>query len=117
MEKAKVYLFTSPTCPHCPPAKRFMQNFKSTRDDCDFIELSTITEEGQKKAEHFDVMSVPTFIIKGPGYNGNIGLRGVQSNDSMNKYIDIALGKRSIEEPKKEKKPLELNIGKIKIKF
>ncbi len=117
MEKAKVYLFTSPTCPHCPPAKKFMQNFKSTRDDCDFIELSTMDHEGQRKAEQFDVMSVPTFIVKGPGYNGNIGLRGVQSNDSMNKYIDIALGKRSLDEQKKEKKPLEFKIGRLKIKF
>jgi predicted DsbA family dithiol-disulfide isomerase len=117
MKKAKIYLFTSPTCPHCPPAKKFMQNFKSSRDDMDFQEFSTITAEGQKKADQYDIMSVPTFIIRGPGYQGNIGLRGVQSAESMNKYIDIALGKRSLEEPKKEKKPLEFNIGRIKIKF
>jgi len=117
MEKAKVYLFTSPTCPHCPPAKKFINNFKATREDFDFIDMSTMTSEGQKFAEKFNVMSVPTFIIKGPGYDGNIGLRGIQSNDSMNKYIDIALGKRSLEESKKEKKSFELNIGKIKIKF
>ena len=53
MEKAKVYLFTSPTCPHCPSAKKFINNFKATREDFDLIELSTITPEGQKKAEHF----------------------------------------------------------------
>jgi predicted DsbA family dithiol-disulfide isomerase len=117
MEKAKVYLFTSPMCPHCPPAKKFIQNFKSTRDDFDLIELSTITHEGQKKAEQFDVMSVPTFIIRGPGYNGNIGLQGVQSTEVMNKYIDVALGKRSLEEPKKEKKPFEIKIGRIHITF
>ncbi len=117
MEKAKVYLFTSPTCSHCPSAKKFIHNFKFTRDDFDLIEYSTITEEGQKKAEHFDVMSVPTFIVKGPGYNGNIGLRGIQSNDVMNKYLDIVLGKRSIEDPKKEKKPLEIKIGKFRLMF
>jgi predicted DsbA family dithiol-disulfide isomerase len=101
MVKATVYLFTSPTCPHCPGAKRFIQDFKKTRDDFNLIELSTMTHEGGKKAAHFDVMSVPTFIIIGPGYDGNIGLRGVQSNNSMNKYLDIALGKRSIDEPNK----------------
>lgn len=114
MEKAKVYLFTSPTCPHCPSAKRFIHSFKSVRDDFDLIEYSTITKEGQKKARQFDVMSVPTFIIKGPGYNGNIGFRGVQSNGSMNKYIDVALGKNSIEESKTEKKPFGFRIGKLR---
>jgi protein-disulfide isomerase len=100
MVKATVYLFTSPTCPHCPSAKRFIQDFKSTRDDFNLMELSTMTHDGGKKAAHFEVMSVPTFIIRGPGYNGNIGLKGVQSSSSMNKYLDIALGKRSIDEPK-----------------
>jgi predicted DsbA family dithiol-disulfide isomerase len=117
MEKAKVYLFTSPTCPHCPSAKRFIHDFKKVRDDFYLIELSTATNVGQRKAKQFDVMSVPTFIIKGPGYNGNIGLKGAQSDKEMNKYIDIALGIKSLEEPKKERKPLEFKIGRFKIKF
>jgi len=124
MDKAKVYLFTSPTCPSCPPAKQFMQRFRQQRDDFDYAEFSTSTHEGSKKAEHYDVMAVPTFIIKGPGYPGNIGLRGLQSEAVMNKYLDVALGKRRLEdsdsgatERKAERKPLELKIGKLKIRF
>jgi glutaredoxin len=121
MEKAKVYLFTSPTCPHCPPAKKFMQSFKSIRDDFDFIELSTASDEGHRKAEKYDVMSVPTYIIVGTGHPTPIGLRGVQNNTTMNKYLDIAVGKKSIEDYRKptfrEKFKDGLKIGKLKIKF
>ncbi len=92
MTRAKIYLFTSPTCPSCPPAKNFMSEFKKERDDAVFSEYSTITSEGRKLARKFNVMSVPTFIIIGPGYPTPIGLRGIQSTKSMNKYIDMSLG-------------------------
>jgi len=101
MEKAKVYLFTSPTCPHCPSAKKFAEEFKKTRDDFQLIDMSMATREGEKAAKKYDVMSVPTFIIKGSGYPGRIGLAGMQSNESMNKYLDIALGIKSLEDFKK----------------
>ena len=78
MEKAIVYLFTSPTCPNCPAAKRFIRDFRKERSDFVLKELSTATHEGSKKARKFGVMSVPTFIIKGPGYPQPIGLKGVQ---------------------------------------
>jgi len=93
-----VYLFTSPTCPHCPAAKRFINKFKKTREDFVLIDVSTATRNREKLAKKFGVMSVPTFIIRGPGYPRNIGLSGVQSEDSMNKFIDLAVGLKSEEE-------------------
>ncbi len=99
MVKAKVMLFTSPTCPHCPAAKNFMKEYSKKRGDITYIEYSTATREGHKKAQKYNVMSVPTFIIKGPGFDP-IGLRGLQSEKIMDKYIDIALGKKTLEEKK-----------------
>ncbi len=99
MEKAKVYLFTSPTCPHCPPAKKFIHEFKKKRKDFILIELSTMTGEGRRMAKKFNVMSTPTFIIKGPNYPTPIGLRGLQSEKSMNKYLDLSYGIEPEEEP------------------
>jgi protein-disulfide isomerase len=98
MEKSTVYLFTSPTCPHCPPAKKFIHEFKKTRDDFVLKDLSTMTSEGARLAKKFEVMSVPTFIIAGPGYPYPIGLKGVQSKEVMDKYLDISQGKRAVEE-------------------
>jgi len=98
MSRAKVYLFTSPTCPHCPAAKEFIRGFKKTRDDFVLVDASVATRNGEKLAKKFDVMSVPTFVIRGPGYPRNIGLSGLQSEESMNKYIDLALGNISEED-------------------
>ncbi len=119
MQKATVYLFTSPTCPYCPAAKSFIREFKKTRNDFVLKELSTATPEGRKQAQKFGVMSVPTFIIKGPGYPHLIGLRGVQSAAAMNKYLDMSYG--SYEEEQKpslrEKLREGIKLGKIRIRF
>jgi predicted DsbA family dithiol-disulfide isomerase len=119
MEKAIVYLFTSPTCPGCPPAKRFIHEFKKTRDDFILKELSTATHEGSKKARKFGIMAVPTFVIKGPEYPQPIGLRGLQSTRSMNKYIDLSygIGKEEKKISLREKFKEGIKIGKIRIKF
>ena len=117
MQKAKIYLFTSPTCPHCPAAKQFMDKFKKERDDFVYHELSTAIRQNQVKAHKFNVTSVPTFIIQGPGYPSPIGLRGTQNTDTMNKYIDLALGNRSLDENQKSRKSRGIKIGKFRIKF
>ncbi len=121
MEKAKVMLFTSPTCPHCPHAKKFINNFKSERSDFELIEYSTLSHDGEKAAQKYDVMSVPTFIIKGPGFPDPIGLRGTQTSEVMHKYIDIALGNKTLDDFKKptlkEKLATGIKLGPIKIRF
>jgi len=96
--KSKVYLFTSPTCPNCPPAKEFIRKFMKERNDFTLEEISTISPDGERKARKFEVMSVPTFIIIGKGYPHPIGLRGNQSFKSMNKYLDLSYGKEVKEE-------------------
>ena len=111
MNQSKLYLFTSPTCPHCHSARALMEKFKKEREDYIFKELSTATSEGQKQAQKFGIMSVPTFIIKGPGYPEPIGLRGLQSKESLNKYLDLSYG---IKEKKVERRGFK--IGKFKIK-
>jgi len=98
MEKSKVYLFTSPTCPNCPPAKEFIRKFMKERDDFIFEEISTASRDGERKARKYNVMSVPTFIIIGKGYPQPIGLMGNQSSKSMNKYLDLSYGKIEIRE-------------------
>ena len=90
--KATVMLFTSPTCQHCPAAKRIMSEFVNEREDFEYKELSTSSKEGSRKAKKFGVMSVPTFLITGPAIEDIIGLRGVQSKNTLNRKIDEALG-------------------------
>ena len=89
MNKPKVYLFTSPTCPSCHPAKKFIHEFKKKRDDFVLYEMMTNTSQGQKKAQEFRIRGVPTFIILGDGYPDPIGLVGVQNSKTMNKYLNF----------------------------
>lgn len=119
MEKAKVYLFTSPTCPNCPPAKKFMENFKGQRDDFVYHDISTASPKGQRQAQNFGIRSVPTFVIKGPGYPDPIGLVGVQSDKSMNKYLDVSLGLREVEEKKSLRDKLRegIKLGPLRIRI
>ena len=121
MEKAKLYVFTSPTCPHCPAAKEIARKVKSGRDDFDLLEMSTASHEGQKKAKKFGIQSVPTIIINGNGYKDKIGLVGVQSERTLNKYLDIATGKKTVEEAeeeyKKSKSSIEFKLFNLNIKL
>lgn len=98
---ATAIVFTSTTCPHCPAAKKALLDVKSLRDDVETHILQTNTPQGQRLAQKFNVMSVPTFIFYGPGHEAPIGLVGSQSNETLHKYIDIALGKRELKTEKK----------------
>jgi len=100
MEKANVKLFTSPTCPHCKPAREMMEHFAREEKDYTYKEYSMAKKEGHLEAEKLGVVRVPTFIISGPGYDELIGLTGQQKEEAINKYIDIALGKAQVKENK-----------------
>ncbi|MBN1386583.1 hypothetical protein JW968_06460 [Candidatus Woesearchaeota archaeon] len=90
--KSKMMIFTSPTCPNCPPAKKVAQELRKERDDFDLIELSTMSPEGIAEAGRLGIRSVPTFIISGPGFPELIGLQGQQDKKVLNKYLDKSLG-------------------------
>ena len=120
MAKATIYLFSSPTCPHCPPAKAFAEDYVKSRDDVSLIQLNTATHEGQRKAASFNIMSVPTFIIKGDNYPENIGLKGIQSKKTMDKYVDIATGKKDLKKEQSKRSTREkkiFKVGPFKFKF
>ncbi|MBT3463647.1 hypothetical protein HOD20_06250 [archaeon] len=114
MEKAHVEVFTSPTCPHCPSAKKIAKEVCDKREDVKFLETSTMTSKGSKRAQKFDVRGVPTLIITGPGTNERIGYVGTPSKDSLNNMINIALGK---EKWKEKKSILDKISKKLKINF
>ncbi len=94
MEPATVLLFTSMTCPHCPQAKQALERVKEQRDDAEIHNLMTHNPQAQQLAKRFNVMSVPTFIIYGPGHESPMGLVGGQADETLHKYIDIAIGKK-----------------------
>lgn len=92
MAKAKLYVFTSPTCPHCPMAKELAKKAANERDDVVYMDVMSGSHAAEKLFKKFDVASVPTIIITGLEYPSNIGLRGAQSVPTLHKYINMALG-------------------------
>jgi small redox-active disulfide protein 1 len=103
MEQSKIEVFTSPTCPHCPSAKQLAQEVSKGRDDVRVIEQSTATAEGVKKAQHYNIMTVPTILVTGPATNEVFGFQGTPSRTKLVEAIEMSLGKREIpnNEPKK----------------
>ena len=94
-------LFTSKTCPNCPPAKKEFEKLKLERDDINLHNLMTNSPQGQRLAKKFGIMSVPTFIFYGPGHEAPMGLVGSQSLETLNKYADKAIGKQKKSKEKK----------------
>ena len=91
--KSKILLFTSPTCPNCAPAKDFIKRFSEERNDFEYEEMSTMMPEAIRLAKEFEVRAVPTFIIRGPGYENNIGFVGIPSKERFNEFLDLTQGK------------------------
>lgn len=108
--KSTIEVFTSTTCPHCPAAKKLVNEVAKERDDVNVIHTITNTVKGSKRAREMQIMTVPTIFIKGPGSDETIGLRGVPSKKGLIKAINISLGN----EKWKEKKGL---IEKLKDKL
>ena len=86
------YLFTSPTCPHCPSAKRFAEEYFKDKTDVEFYYLSTMDPEGAEVAKEFGIRSVPTFILAGPGKETPIGITGTPSEQHMNRILSMVRG-------------------------
>ncbi len=99
MDNAKVLLFFSPRCGHCGRALEDMEKIKRT--DIIYEKIDVTSPEGNELAQNFEIEAVPTYIISGPGFEDNIGLRGYQDSRTLNRYIDVALGKIKLDDWKK----------------
>lgn len=116
MTRATMLVFTSPTCPACPAAKELTSQLAKQRDDFVLKNVVSGMPGSNGLFKKHDVVSVPTIIIKGPGYPQNIGLRGAQPIPTLNKYLDMALGVEQ-EEATGEKPRTGGFFGKIKSFF
>ncbi|NTV24391.1 MAG: hypothetical protein HGA85_08575 [Nanoarchaeota archaeon] len=109
---AIIEVFTSPTCPFCPGAVKIAKELENERKEVTVKVYSTATPEGNKRAGHLDVRSVPTMFVTGPGYPDRIGYVGVPSRSGLTKMVNISLGKESWEE--KEEGFISRIINKFK---
>lgn len=59
----KVELFYSPVCPHCPSARKLLEQYKKDNPDFDYSEVNTFTEEGIERGMSLQVMAVPCVVV------------------------------------------------------
>jgi len=100
MDKSKIEVFTSPTCPYCPSAVKVANEVAKERADVIVEELDTYSDEGSRKALQFQVMTVPTVFVNGPMHNEILAISGVPSKEKLNELVDISQGKKIIREEK-----------------
>ncbi len=108
-----IELFTSPTCPYCPPAREIVykvaMQLEKQGEDVTLNEYNVYAREGSVKASEYGITHVPEIVI----YNNpekKIIMGETPSYAKLEKAIRVAQGK----EPMPEKKSL---FSKIKNKI
>ena len=77
MSKVKIELFTSPMCPHCPAAKRVVEEVANEMPDAVEVEYINVMENPQKAVE-YGIMAVPTIVI-----NGKVEFIGAPTKEAL----------------------------------
>ena len=112
-----INIFTSPTCPNCPPAVKLAKEVAQEREDTKVIEISTVTTIGQQLARKYEIMAVPTLLVGGPSNSQKIGLRGTPSKKDLIKAVEISLGLSQWEEKEKKQGIMSKMLKKFKMKI
>ncbi len=115
MADLKIEVFTGPRCPHCPHAvkatKKLLKDNPRLRERVKWVEVSTGTKKGSRRAQRYGIRSVPTIILTNKeGDKG--GIRGTPSQRKYLEYVYEMLG----EEMPAEKSRIE-NGGLIERLF
>lgn len=89
MAELKIEVFTSPTCPACPSAikatKELLKENKQLGGRVKWVEMSTGTPKGSKRARRYGIRGVPTIIIT--NRRGEKG--GITGTPSKRKYLEV----------------------------
>jgi len=84
-----IEIFTSPTCIYCPKAKEIVAEIAKEKPDVTVVEHSAATEEGRKRAQEFNIASVPTIFISGPKTKEILAFSGVPSKEKLIEAIYV----------------------------
>ena len=77
-----IEIITSPQCPHCPTAKRVVEEVVK-KDSCDDIEVKYIdATEDPGTVEKYSIMAVPTIVV-----DGEVAFVGAPSSEQLENYL------------------------------
>ncbi|MFA5382291.1 MAG: thioredoxin family protein [Candidatus Micrarchaeia archaeon] len=81
-----VEIITSPNCIHSPKAVKLIKKVTKEMKGVIIKEVSLLTEEGQERAEGYDIESTPSIII-----NGEVICEGLPNKKEMKEIIDTVI--------------------------
>ena len=62
----RIELFTSKTCPHCPPVKKMLHEIvRDLKETVEVEEIDAWSEKGEPVAKKYAVQMVPTVVVNG----------------------------------------------------
>ena len=77
----KIEVFTSPMCPHCPPAKRIVEEVVAEIGKGIEVEYIDVMEEPER-AMQYGIMAVPTIVI-----NGEVAFVGAPTKEALREKL------------------------------
>ncbi|MBW9223647.1 MJ0307 family thioredoxin [Methanothermococcus sp. SCGC AD-155-E23] len=77
----KIEVFTSPMCPHCPPAKRVVEEVVSEIGGGVEVEYIDVMKEPERAAK-YGIMAVPTIVI-----NGEVAFIGAPTKEELKEKL------------------------------
>ncbi len=77
----KIEVFTSPMCPHCPAAKRVVDEVVSEMGGNIEVEHINVNENPDR-AVQYGIMAVPTIVI-----NGNVEFIGAPTKEGLKEAL------------------------------
>ncbi len=97
--KVNIELFTSPTCPFCPGAKKtaeqVVENLANKGEEVELREFNTTTRQGAAKANEYGITHVPELVVY-ENSEKKILIEGAPSLQSLERAIRMAQGKEEI---------------------
>jgi thiol-disulfide isomerase/thioredoxin len=82
----KVILLTTLSCPYCPLAEKVWRELKK-KYDFEFEVVDAMTPKGKELVKKFNIMAVPTTIIRYNSGKEEIGFIGVPSLEEAAKKL------------------------------
>lgn len=111
-EKLKIEIYTSPTCPYCPAARRMLQKAVGIyKEAINVTEVSVASPEGQKLALIYSIQATPTIVV-----DGDVKFRGPPPSEShlfdeIEKYLDKEIIKKTTKKRKSRKQEIDMMYG------
>src|SRR3989338_3640398 len=83
IKKIRIEIYTSVTCPHCPSARKLMEELNKEIDDLETEEFIVNTPEGNERAKQMNVKSVPMIFLQGIGKKDVFVFTGTPSKNRI----------------------------------